>query len=135
MTAADLARRLLRKADQDRYTAQVLASDPDTADEAIGFHAQQAVEKSLKAVLAGKSIPFRQTHNLGQLVAALRARGVDFPVEFEGVFDLGPFAVALRYDDLALEDAEPFDREWALSCIDRVQAWARAALATAADGT
>ncbi len=59
MTASDLAERLLRKAGQDRHAAQVLALAPDTADEAIGFHAQQAVEKLMKAVLAGLAIPFK----------------------------------------------------------------------------
>ncbi len=130
MTAADLAQRLLRKAGQDGRAAQVLALASDTADEAIGFHAQQAVEKLLKAVLAGRAIPFKQTHNLTQLAAALRAHGVEFPAHLEDVFELGPFAVALRYDDLAIEEAEPFDRAWALACVDRVEAWARGALAS-----
>jgi len=50
----------LRAAEQDR-----LAEPPITAD--IVFHAQQMVEKSLKAFLAWHDRPFRKTHNLIEL--------------------------------------------------------------------
>jgi HEPN domain-containing protein len=51
-----LAELLLRKAESDLAVARVLAADPDPHDDAIGFHAQQAVEKALKAVLALEQI-------------------------------------------------------------------------------
>jgi len=41
---------LLRKAAQDEFTVEKLIPDPESPDEVIGFHAQQAVEKILKAV-------------------------------------------------------------------------------------
>lgn len=43
---------LLRKAREDEFTVEKLIPDPASSDEVIGFHAQQAVEKVLKAVLA-----------------------------------------------------------------------------------
>lgn len=49
---ADLARRFLALAERDLKAFRKLAGDPDIDDEIVGFHAQQAVEKCLKAVLA-----------------------------------------------------------------------------------
>lgn len=62
--AADLARRFLALADRDLRAFEKLVSDPEIDDEVIGFHAQQAVEKCLKAVLVRHSIEFRKVHDL-----------------------------------------------------------------------
>ena len=43
----------LRKEFRFSFALQVLGADENVADESIGFHAQQAVEKCLKAVLMG----------------------------------------------------------------------------------
>jgi HEPN domain-containing protein len=50
---------LLRKAAQDEFTVEKLFPDPASPDEVIGFHAQQVVEKTLKAVLALRAVPYR----------------------------------------------------------------------------
>ena len=47
----ELAGTLLRKARDDAGMARRLAGDPASPDWGIGFHIQQAVEKSLKSVL------------------------------------------------------------------------------------
>src|SRR4051794_14761628 len=49
---ADTSRILLRKAGEDATAVRELAHNPEIADSIIGFHAQQAVEKWLKALLA-----------------------------------------------------------------------------------
>ena len=49
---------------QDQYVMNRLVEDPSAPDEAIGFHAQQAVEKLIKAVLAHRAIEYRRTHQL-----------------------------------------------------------------------
>ena len=72
--------------------------DPDSADDEIfGFHAQQAVEKSLKAwiILTGGS--YGRTHDLQQLFLMLQDSGCDV-VQFENLVELNPFAVQMRYD-------------------------------------
>ena len=51
MTPRDFAAVLLAKAVQDLDVMRVLAADAGIADGAVGFHAQQAIEKALKAVL------------------------------------------------------------------------------------
>jgi HEPN domain-containing protein len=57
----------LKKAQKDLDTAEyeLQANPPFTED--IVFHAQQAVEKTLKSFLAWHGIPFRKTHNLVEL--------------------------------------------------------------------
>ena len=68
----DLARRFLDVADRDLRTLRLLAAAPDSDDEAVGFHAQQSIEKCLKAVLSVNEIAFRQTHDLVELTDLLR---------------------------------------------------------------
>ncbi len=43
---------LLRKAMQDELVLERLVNDRDVDDDTLGFHAQQAAEKLLKAALA-----------------------------------------------------------------------------------
>ncbi|GIU80349.1 MAG: DNA-binding protein [Bryobacteraceae bacterium] len=60
----------LKKARKDLDTAQYeLRADPPFADDAV-FHAQQAVEKTLKGFLSWHQVPFRRTHNLVELGGA-----------------------------------------------------------------
>ena len=54
---------LLIKAAEDE-TALHVTGNPDSI---LGFHAQQAVEKLIKALLSELSVPFELTHNLGRL--------------------------------------------------------------------
>jgi len=119
---------LVRKARQDEFAMEKLIPDPASPDEIIGFHAQQAVEKSLKAVLTNSAIYYGRTHNLGQLVGLVRANGISFPEELEEVGRLTPFAARFRYSDMAPEMGKPFDRLWARDCVRRVRAWAESAL-------
>ena len=51
-TPADLAHELMALAHRDFDVFYLLAQAAHIADESVGFHAQQVVEKCLKAVLA-----------------------------------------------------------------------------------
>jgi HEPN domain-containing protein len=119
---------LLHKAQQDEFALEKLISDPALPDEIIGFHAQQAIEKTLKAVLTNSAIYYGRTHNLGVLLDLLRTNGFSFPGEFEEIRRLTPFAVDFRYEDMPLMLRKPFDRFWARDCVRRVRAWAESAL-------
>lgn len=70
---------LLQKARDDLYVLERLATDADAPTWSVGFHAQQAVEKALKAVLAARSVEFPRTHNLAQLLDLLREQGLPPP--------------------------------------------------------
>ena len=61
-----LARGWFVKAESDLYTAQQMLKSDGPYDTAC-FHAQQAVEKYLKGLLAFRNQPFQRTHNLEEL--------------------------------------------------------------------
>ena len=66
----------------------------------------------LKAVLALRAVPYPPTHNLALLLDLLREHGILFPLAFEDIRRLTPFAAELRYEDLPEELERPFDRSW-----------------------
>jgi HEPN domain-containing protein len=51
----DIAANLLKVAADDEFMAKSLLPIKGVTDAGLGFHAQQAVEKALKAVLAGSA--------------------------------------------------------------------------------
>jgi HEPN domain-containing protein len=72
MRIPDNAEVLVRKARADELTVEKLLPDPASTDEIIGFHAQQAVEKLLKALLAHYRLPYPRIHDLTELMDLLR---------------------------------------------------------------
>jgi HEPN domain-containing protein len=105
----DLARVLARKAEGDAKAMRRLASDSEIDDEAVGFHAQQAMEKWIKAVMAIHGLEEVRIHDLGRLLELLSDTGVELPPDADRVDELTIYAVPMRYDELL--DAEPLDRE------------------------
>jgi len=78
------------------------------AEEIFGFHAQQAIEKALKAWLAWLDVEYPRTHDLSLLLSLLQAREADV-APFGELIEYTPYAVQLRYEAFdAL--AEPLDR-------------------------
>lgn len=117
----DLARRFLALADRDIRAFRKLSDDSEIDDEVVGFHAQQAVEKCLKAVLAKHRVELRKTHDLQLLIDLLAQNNLPSPPLCDGIHTLGPFAVELRYDLMA---TEPLDREQARAVVEAVRSWA-----------
>lgn len=114
---------LLNKAKQDEKVLQILMADPEAPYEAIGFHAQQAAEKLIKAVLAFNNIAYRRVHDILELVDLLNDNGVVFPVELEEVRRLSPFAVDYRYDVFFPEANATFARETIQLLISQIREW------------
>jgi hypothetical protein len=115
------ALRALRMADKDIAALDYIYEAPVVADSIVGFHAQQAVEKSLKAVLYACSARFGRTHDLTQLCALVSAAGLALPLPMETIAQLTPYAVTLRYDktDLAV-----MSRAQAHAISHAIRAWA-----------
>ena len=67
--ALEEARRLLRLAYRDADTFALLRPLPQASISALGFHAQQAVEKALKAICTVYGLEVRRTHDLAALGA------------------------------------------------------------------
>jgi HEPN domain-containing protein len=59
----------LEKAFQDLQSAKWLLANPDALYHAVGFHPQQAVEKTIKAYLTWQDEPFEKTNSLVALKA------------------------------------------------------------------
>lgn len=119
--AHEEALKLLHLAQADRDAFVYLLPAEHLRDAVVLFHAQQAIEKSLKAVMTAQNIPFGRTHNLLALVAALIESGVDTPYPPDDMAVLNPYAVLYRYDD---EDIALVTRPEAAQMVARVLAWA-----------
>lgn len=80
------------------------------------FHAQQAAEKAIKAVLVAAQLPIPRTHNLKTLLERLPA-SVDVPEEVEGAAILTDYAVETRYPS----DIEPVTEEECRDAVENAQ--------------
>ena len=116
----------MRYARSDLAVAKAAASD-EVMLESLCFHVQQAVEKSLKAVLISKAIPFPQTHNIDSLIGLLPA-DVPVPPEDADVAELTEYAVTVRYPGLEEPVSEDEYRE-AVRLAESVVKWAEDILA------
>ena len=94
---------LHHKARQDELVVERLLGDRDVDDDTLGFHAQQAAEKLLKAVLTSRNVDYPRTHNLGVLVELLASNGIELPAELADIDRLTPFGTVFRYDEVSPE--------------------------------
>jgi HEPN domain-containing protein len=92
-----LARGWFRKADSDLADARRTTASEGPYDTAC-FHAQQAVEKYLKGVLAWRSQQIPRTHDLEELQRLCTQPEAWPELETCDLTDLTAFAVELRYD-------------------------------------
>jgi HEPN domain-containing protein len=102
------ARLLLSIARRDLQASSHMLNPSDFPEEAFGFHAQQAVEKALKAWVCLKGVTYPWEHDLEQLFQLLEDAGEKGATEFRDLVGLTDFAARLRYD---YSDDEPLDRE------------------------
>ena len=105
-----------------------LGDDPAVADETVGFHAQQAAEKALKAVLLARDGRMYRTHDLERLYRAAGQHASVLPCSVEDMAGLTPFAVEYRYGDLADDIEEPLDRSRIRRLVADLLAWAESDL-------
>ena len=108
---------LLRKAGEDFHAAACLRKDSGTSLWTIGFHAQQAVEKALKAVLMQRGIRYPFTHDIEALIDLVENGSLPLPPDSRELSCLTPFGTLYRYED----------EEWGLPAsvsVDRMVSWA-----------
>lgn len=97
-----------------RHMLEVEAFD----DEVFGFHAQQAIDKALKAWLALCDAVYPRTHDLSRLLGLLQDQGEDVS-EYLDLVEYNAFAVQFRYEAFEGQD-EPLDRAAAVRRIERL---------------
>ena len=98
--------------------------DPDILPQQVCFHAQQAVEKALKAVLLAKNVDFPLTHDIVELLDIFEGADISLPVGFSETAILTPYAVEARYPGF-WEDISEKDVEEALQLAEMVLSWVR----------
>lgn len=78
------SRDLLALAREDLVSAEALDKEGRVWDSPVGFHAQRAVDKALKAAIASRNLEFPFTHDLGLLMTCHRVGGGrDFPTRWQ----------------------------------------------------
>lgn len=118
----DLAEQLLGLAAKEEAALRAMVDVPAVTDAIVGFHAQQTVEKALKALLAARGVDFPFTHDLRVLMDLCDSAGFQLPPALADAPRLTPYAVAQRYGTSNPGDVTRADAAaWAADAI----AWAR----------
>lgn len=129
MTAPlEYALKLLGRASDDLWVLRQLLSDPRAPGWVLGFHAQQGVEKALKAILSAQELAYPRTHNLVMRAELLRGAGIGPPPDADDFGRLIPYGVTFRYEDATGDEPPTLDPEWLEAVVARTVAWAAARL-------
>ncbi len=93
----EFVRQWMHKAEADLATAHHLSVTRIDLGFAIGFHAQQAVEKIAKAVLVWHQVEFFKTHDLTRLAQLLAQVDPRLAEVIRAADELTSYAVEARY--------------------------------------
>ncbi|HWU40516.1 MAG TPA: HEPN domain-containing protein [Candidatus Acidoferrum sp.] len=113
----------LRRARSNLARARADRGLPDVLYEDLCFDAQQAVEKSLKAILVYRQVAFPKTHAIADLLTLVHQSGVEVPEQIRQAGALTEYAVEARYPGL-FEDVMQEDYVEAIDLAERVMRWA-----------
>jgi HEPN domain-containing protein len=114
-----LTREWLVKAEGDRSVAVSLLRRKKAPCDIICFHAQQAAEKYLKAVLQERRTRFGRTHRLGKLVELMGGEAGTLPLMADDLRHLSDYAVIARYPGF---NANLQDARNAVAAMKRIRA-------------
>lgn len=109
MSDIEQARLLLRLAHRDFNALRGMADSPLVVDEIFGFHAQQSVEKALKAWLCAKEMIYPLTHELPRLLSLLENMGATVE-PYWPLMRFTPYAVQARYEEGPAYESAHLDR-------------------------
>ncbi len=98
---------LIAAGKRDELSLQLLIETERAPHETIGFLAQQACEKYIKAGLVLKGIFFERTHDLVALYLLAEQNGIKIPVNIELLRALNSYAVQFRYEGCPIVLIEP----------------------------
>jgi len=105
-TKRTLVLQWIEQAQHDIGIAETLVVHHSPYTDGICFHAQQAAEKALKALLVWFEIPFKKTHNLPYL-AELLSDKISIPENMhEGLEQLEDYAVDIRYPEAMTDPSD-----------------------------
>lgn len=87
----------LREADEDLRVGEILLRDSPNLTNPVVFHAQQAVEKLLKAILTWNKVPFPKTHDIERLLVLVESVDQELAQTLAGTTVLTLYEVDMRY--------------------------------------
>ena len=113
----------LAHAQSDLRLAQLARQDADVLPVQACFHAQQATEKAIKAVLLSKAIEFPLVHDIETLLELAQRGGLSLPPLLREADALTPYAVETRYPG-QLEAVSRADVDHAIRIAEVALQWA-----------
>jgi HEPN domain-containing protein len=87
----------LNHAKSDLRLAQIASKDEFVRKEQACFHAQQAAEKAIKAVLLSRGLEFPLVHDIDELLEIAENSGIVLPENVREAGLLTPYAEESRY--------------------------------------
>jgi HEPN domain-containing protein len=93
----DFVKGWLTKAEEDLAAAGLILGGALRSWENASFHAQQAAEKALKAVLVRYQINFPRSHDIGELLVLAEPQAAGISAELGAARALTGYAVSARY--------------------------------------
>jgi HEPN domain-containing protein len=121
----------MARRDHDALLATVVL--PQVVDSIYGFHAQQAVEKALKAWLALRGARYPLTHDLPRLFSLLR-QSVAEVAAFQDLDRFTPYAVQARYEAGDPDEEAPLERPFIVAEVGELLTHVERSLAAITDG-
>lgn len=103
----------LAKAAVDLLVCERLLGQGAAFFETVAFHAQQAAEKSLKALLVARQVEFPKTHDIERLVELVALGDGALAETLADAAELTPFGVEYRYPG----EYPPVTAEAANACV------------------
>ena len=92
-----ILRQWLEKANADIEAAEFLSSGEATFHGIVGFHAQQAAEKYIKAYLTWHQVVFGKTHDIGELLDRVDKCDPGLADVLQDAVVLSKYGVEVRY--------------------------------------
>jgi len=117
----------------DLRVAWLGRGDPAVLPAHVCFHAQQAIEKGIKAVLLSRGVDFPPTHDIEELLHLAESNAVPVPAFLAEAGSLTPYAVETRYPFSEDEIAEQ-EVDTALRLAEQTQAWAESCIKSDSGG-
>jgi HEPN domain-containing protein len=121
-------------AESDLRLGRLGADDHSVLREQVCFHAQQAAEKALKAVLVSWRIDFPYTHDIKGLLRIAETSGIVIPPTIQQAALLTPYAVETRYPGDWMDITESEMQE-ALDTAEHMVLWAKSIIRSGGDKT
>lgn len=128
MTDQKLVDEWLRRAHSNLERARAGKTSEEILYEDLCFDCQQAVEKSIKALLVQLEVEFEKIHSISKLLKHAEGAGVIVPEEIKDTAQLTVYAVDTRYPG----DYDPVTQseyELVLAMVERAVRWAEEKIA------